>query len=912
MNEARGVVKNLKTKDVWYASKNQDGANPIALGEFENELFINSGDEQILRANVKIPQKEQLDGLQYIFMRINEGQQILETNYTDNQTPITKQWFHFYQEKPVTIKGTNVCLASINAPSMGRPNDILAVSYMLKNDGNKKIDREISQEIYISPKNVLDNSAVKCRIVSQQGSSIDLGAEDETMITLNVEVPDGRKGGAHYLYIVLDKNNELQETYTKDNVAVLPFYVKGNLPLIVLTDVQIPDTIMSSNDVSIRWKTTNIGEWQSSSLKVGVFRSEDGEWDRNDEKLATITIPHLAQGASVSNSATINIPDKYHGKWNIFIKADYDNKVVQLEKGAGVAVKPVTVALSPLPDLVTTSLVVDGTAWSGQKITLTTRYKNQGKHATRQSRWSEDYYLAQSNILNPHTAIKIGSRVHVGALNSGEEYKSVLSLTLPPNAEGNYMVFAVIDGGDAVYESDENNNLRSIPLFINGKNVSATDLKVTNISSPSEINAGEMFTLKYDILNQGEYQAKGLCREVLYLSKDNILDLDDPIVGTVSGDISIMPGGSCTRSATGRITNVPEGLYYLIVKTNSTRSIAELNDDNNATLSASQVNIAFPSIALDETISFNTSGYYKLTVPEGFENKTIGFYLNQSKENAGALYVSYESVPTTATYEESSTRPSVEQQEVVMSNVRKGNYYILAQDNSSVINRDNLAFSLDGQESIKEVPFTLSAKELQFGASSLSIHEGGNGGWISTHIKGAFLDSIMDFRLVNKESTIPVEILHFKNSTSSIATFNLNNAAVGQYDVVSELPNGTTSVLPGAFTVIPSTSVNVEVKLEAPTSFRPYTYTPMTLYYFNNGNNDVELYEFMITLQYGYIAATMDELDRNKQKVLHVRPDYERNSRGYISLPPGERIAFTFFIYNGENEVNDMIVYVVK
>ena len=86
----------------------------------------------------------------------------------------------------------------------------------------------------------------------------------------------------------------------------------------------------------------------------------------------------------------------------------------------------------------------------------------------------------------------------------------------------------------------------------------------------------------------------------------------------------------------------------------------------------------------------------------------------------------------------------------------------------------------------------------------------------------------------------------------------------------------------------------------------------MTLYYFNNGTNDVELYEFLITLEYGYIAATMDELDRNKQKVLHVRPDYERNSRGYISLPPGERIAFTFFIYNGANEVNDMIVYVVK
>lgn len=911
-NNGRGIVKNLKTKDIWYASKNQDGANPITLGSFENELFINPGEEQILRANVSIPQNASLDGVQYIFMKINTEHNIEETNYTNNQTAISKAWFHYYQEKPAIIKGTNICLANINVPSQACPTEQVVISYYLKNEGNKKVDKEISQNVYLSSNWQFDKSAVKCRVISQQGSSFNLGAEDETLITLNVEIPQNLMGGTKYLYIVLDEDNVLQESYTKDNIERLNFYLKGNLPVVELSEIQLPDSMMTSTDVTVSWKTSNIGEWNTNNLKVDVYRSNDGKWDSQDEKLATITIPLLEKGTTTNNSTTINIPDKNHGKCNIFIKANCDNNVVQSEKGTDVIFKPTTVVLSPIPDLIITSLSADGVAWSGQKITLTTKYKNQGVNATRQSRWSEDYYLAQSNILNTSSAIKIGSRVHIGALKPGEEYNSTLSLTLPPNIEGNYMIFAIADGGNAVYESDENNNQRSIPIFINGKNNSATDLTISNISAPSQINAGEMFTLKYQINNQGEFKANGMCRDVIYLSTDNMLDLDDPIVGTVSGDINIMPGGNELRSATGRISNMPEGRYYLIIKTNSTRSLAEFDGENNTAILASQVDIKFPNISLDGTTTFKTSGYYKLTIADGFENKTIGFYLNQDKGNTGGLYVSYESVPTTATYDECSTRPNVEQQEVVIPNVKKGNYYILAQDNSVVINRDNRAFTLDKEEEAKQVPLTLSTKELHFGASSLSISKGGNGGWISTNIKGAFLDSIMDFRLENKESVIPVEILHFKNSTSSVATFNLNNADVGQYDVISELPNGTKATLSKGFSVIPSTAVNIEVKLDAPTSFRPRTYTPMTLYYFNNGTNDVELYELMITIEYGYIAATMDELDRNKQKVLHVRPDFERNSRGYISLPPGERIAYTFFVYNGENEVNDLIVYVVK
>lgn len=911
-NNGRGVVKNLKTTDIFYASKNQDGADPVKLGTLENELFINPGEEQILRANITIPQDARLDGVQYIFLRTNTERDILETDYSNNQSAISKTWFQYYQEKPAVIRGTNIGTANIQTPSNARPGESITISYSLTNDGNKKVDSEISQEVYVSNKPDFDGTAVACKITSQQGSSVNLGAEDATKITLSVEIPDNIVGGSKYMHLVLDRQNTLQEAYTKDNFTRWPFEITGNLPQIEVSKLNLPDSIMSSTDVNVSWTVTNTGEWNAGTFKVGVYRSSGGEWNRNDERIASISIPQLAKGASLNQSTKINIPDKYNGKWNIIVKADWEERLVQLDKDNDFASKPVMVQLSPVPDLCVTSLTADETAWSGQKITLKSTFANKGAHKTRQTRWAEDYYLAQSNILNTRTATKIGSRVHNGALEAGAEYKSSISVTIPPNLEGNYMIFAVIDGGDAIYESDENNNHRSIPIFINGKNVCATDLTISNIAAPSHINAGEEFGLSYKITNQGEFQAKGMCREVIYLSSDNLLDADDVMVGTVSGDIDVMPGGTLTRTATGRITNMPEGDYYLIIKTNSTRAIAETDDDNNTAVLASKVKIVFPSISLNGSTSFKTSGYYKLAIPAGFENKTIGFYLNQDKEDNGGLYVSYEKVPTTASYDECSTRPRVEQQEVIISNVKQGNYYILAQDNASVISRDNYAFSLSGSDKIKQVPLTLSTKELQFGATSLSINQGGNGGWLSTNIKGAMLDSIMDFRLVGKGGNIPVEVLHYKNSTSAMATFNLNNVELGQYDVVSELPDGTKATMPNAFSVVPATSVNVEVKLDGPSAFRLNSYAPMSLAYFNNGTNDVELYELMLTIDDGYIADTYENLDKNQQKVLHFRPDYERNSRGFISLPPGERCVLTFFIKTGGNMENNVSVFVVK
>ena len=902
-NTGKSTIKNLKVNDAFYMSKNQDGSDAVALGSAENEIYLTPGGAQTLRANIAIANDSTFDGVFYLFARTNVGSGIEESNHSNNRSSIVRKPFSYKKVVAPIKKYTSLSIESVSCPSSGKPGETVTLSYYLRNSGNKKIDFEVSQDIILE----YNKNTIPCKIISQTGSSVNLGAEDAVKIELRFQIPNDIYGGEKTLHLYVDRNNVLNEKDVKDKKYSKYFKINGNLPKIKFGEVVMPDTAMTSKDIPVKLRVYNTGEWAASNVQIGIYKSSNGTlWNH----MKTVSVPSLKPGEYADVSSTIMFPDNSSGRWNIALRdissfAQMDNKKDSLTR-------PLHVELSPLPDLYVKSMNISDVAWSGQSITVQCVYANKGEHRTRQTRWTETYYLSQSNTLNVYSAKQIGSCVHNGALDVGEEYSSRVTLNIPKDVEGNYVVFAVIDATDVLYESEENNNRRSFPVYVNGYAKSASDLVVSKVTAPASINAGEYFKLAYSIDNIGEYTAKGSCKDVIYLSKDNVWDYDDILVGTVSGSVDIAPGNSCAREVEGRIVNVPEGNYYVIVKTNSTRAIAEVNMQNNAVPQNGIVHLGFKNLEIGSSDEFMTEGIYKLSIPDGYENKTIGIYLDYVDDIPAGLYVSYENVPSTAIYDVASFDNTGKQQEVIISDVKKGNYYILAQNNAAAIKNDNYAFKTSGDTGSKEYPFTIRAKELHFGASTLSISTAGNGGWVSTDIKGAFLDSIMDFRLVSEKDVIPVEALHYNSSTSTHAVFNLNNAEVGIYDVVSELPDGTTATLPNGFTVVPASSVNIEIKVDGPSSFRLNSYAPMSMAYFNNGNNDVEFYEIMLTIDDGYIAETYDGLNKNRQKVLHFRPDYKRNSRGFISLPPGERCVLNFFIKTGNRMENNVSVYVVK
>lgn len=911
-NTGNGDIQNATLKDAFYASVNQDGADAFAVAEVTNTVTIAAGQAKTLRANVSIPKNKSLDGIRYVFMKSNIDSHIKEVSALNNRSEIRKMTFKYLAE-PVApiVKGTNIIVSSIEVPKAIQPGEEFSMSFIVKNQGENTVDKEVSYEVFISSSADSNLSgAMACETQVTQGSVKGLKTGAAVTIGMKAKLPDNTTGGTRYLHIYVDRDNVLGEKSTGDNHSYATVKVDGNQPNLVIEDVACPTSITTSEATKVSFSLKNGGSWKAENSKAGIYLSKNADFDHNDELLATISAKELAPDVAILLEGYISIADKNTGNWYVLIRADIEKKIAESNKDDNVVAIPVQVTAAPLPNLKPTALTTDEVLTTGQKMTIRYTVTNIGAHATRQDKWSDTYYLATSTTLNPQSDIMLGSKTHVGYLEKDQSYSNEVSFTIPSNASGNYMLYAVTDASDAITEGNESDNMMGIPVYVNSQSDRPADLVVTNVSAPARLKAGQNITISYTIGNTGEFTATGELSDAIYLSKDSEWDTDDVMVGNVTGQATIHPGAFVTRNATGRITNMVEGDYYVIIRTNSTRTIAEQNTDNNMTVQKSPSSVEFEEINLDGTASVKTAGYYKLNVSSGTEGQTLGFRLDHPEDAQAGLYVSYEKVPTTAVYDHSSSTFEATQQEVLVSDAQPGNYYILAQDNQAVVNAENYSFYLDGVPEEKATHMTLATATVDFGTTSFSISEGGTGGWISTDVKGALFDSIMDFRLQRDQAVIPAEAVTYNGQTSSRVTFNLNQAETGSYDVLSELPDGTLSTLPDGFRVVPGASVGLGVKLDVPSVVRTGSYAPISISYANGGTTDIAIYELLLVIDEGYLGEDIKDLEYH-QSALHIKPYFGSDSRGYISIPPGTQKTLNFYMYQTAAS-STITIYIVK
>lgn len=897
-NEGNGDIKDQTVKDEFYASVNMDGSNGVLFASVENNVWIAAGAEKTMRANVTVPSDSKLDGVRYVYVKTDVKKNIDELNTDNNTSSVKKHWFR-YQANPVIVdRSANISVSNLKLSENVRPGKESTLTFVVTNTGESDLkDTDVSKEIFVADKYDSPVSSMSvCEVTAVDGSVAELRAGASKTISVKFKTSDNIIGGNKYLHLYLDRANKLAESKTNDNHGYSQFFLNGNLPDLTVSEASLADTIYTSTNVNLTFTVKNQGEWKSNKTSVPVYLSSSSTSLADYITLASLSVPALEQGKSATFNASFSIPDKYFGKWHVQIRPDRDNKNLELDESNNIKSIPVTVMQSPLPDLTVTSISTDETITLDKDVNISYSVLNNGEAATRTSKWSDTFYLSAGTVLNTGNAIKLGSKAHVGTLNPGAAYSSAVSFRIPSEAHGNYMLFVVTDAADAICEANENNSF-SIPVYVNGSSDTPADITVDNVQAPASFKAGESVTIRYNLKNVGDFTASGTLNDVIYLSKDNKFDMDDVMVGTVSGKVTINPGDTYARSATGRITNMPEGDYYVIVKSNSTRTITEKTDENNVAVSSTASRLSFNSIYLDGIATFTNSSYCKLDVPATMAGKTIGFYLEHPVEASAGLYAAYEYVPTTAKSDCQSSTLVETMQELLMPNVKPGTYYILAQDNSTIVNSTSNVFTLDGSvPSVGSTNLTVSARIINFGATTLSISEGGNGGWVTTDINGALFDSIMDFRLKKGNDVIPAEAVTYNGMTKSHVTFNLNDAEAGTYDVISELPDGTVATLPAGFKVIPGTSVSLGVKLDAPSTVAAGSYVPVSVTYANGGTTNCEIYGMFVAITNGYVSKDIKGFEKHNNQ-LQLDLDTESDSRGYISIPPGTQKTINFFMY---------------
>ena len=908
-NIGNADIVNTIVKDGFYASSSASGENAVEIANVTNTVSLVAGGEKLLRANITVPANNVLNGTMYFFVKTNIDGKVAESNTSNNSSTAMQKTFVYVSDGGI-VNGTNLLVASLQVAEQNSPGEEVAISYTITSNGTQTIDKNVKQEVYFSKSANFDTSVRACSIIGTLPDVSGLKSNESVVANVKVVIPSDMIGGQNYLYVVVNQDKAIEEKRMYDNYAKSPIYVNGNLPNLVVTDLNVPATVTTSEKIEITWTLANTGDWDADDVSCTVHLSKDKSLTHDDRQLTNISVGKLAKGGSENKKVTIELDDDFVGNYYLIVEAKMPDNKEEITLDDNTAFSGFNAGQSPLPDLVFSDLSSEGTWRGGQVVTIKGKVKNVGDDATHRDKWTDVFYLSESYTLDINKAIKLGSKSHVGKLEKTEEYVISTSVNIPANIKGYYVLFAVADGTNTMIEKTKDNNQAKVAVYVEDKDNTPSDLVVQKLSAPSRIMAGAPVTIAYTIANQGEYASQGKLRDVLYMSKDNQWDEKDTMVGVVTGDVMIEPGTEITRTVTGRITNMPEGSYYLIVRTNSTHAIAEADYDNNLLVQRTASNIEFANLSLGGSAIVNTSGLFKLSLHSGLNGKTIGLYLSTPENVSAGIYESFESVPSTARHERSASDIEATEQQVLIPDVQEGTYYILAQDNAAV-SRSLNEFVIDGEQEATETVMTLSAREVQFGATTLSITEGGTNGWITTEIRGALLDSIMDFRLARESEMIPAESITFYDQTSSKTTFNLNDAQTGSYDVVSELPNGTQAFLPNGFKVIPGVNVNLGVKIDAPHWVHMDSPVPVTIAYANGGNTDIVIRGLLFSCDGGDVGMTIEDLQKHEH-TLSFKPKGMSDNRGFITIPPGTQETIRCYFKQYEIGVCYMKVYVIK
>lgn len=902
-------IQNATVTDGFYAGSSANDANAISIGTVTNTVSIVAGGEKVLRTNLTIPKNSSLNGTRQFFVKTNIDNKVKEASAANNASAaVTKQFVYAESSVEEIVSGTNLIVTALQVASSVNPGESIPISYTVKNNGTLGISKEVKQEIFISKSNNFDTSAKALTVTGSLPSLAGLQPNAAVMANVSVTIPANIKGGQNYVYVIINKDNTIAEVNSDDNLDKSPVYINENLPNFTVSNMVVPATMMTSKKTEISWTLKNTGTWDASDINCTVYLSSDATFSNEDKQMAVVRSGKLAKNSSVNMKADIEIADDVVGTRYLIVKANTSN-IEELTTEDNTLSQSFTAVLSPLPDLTISDLSTEGSLKAGQSVTMKAKVSNVGDDETHSDKWNDVFYLSEEYTLDVNKAIKLGSRNHVGKIAKDGSYQISTDLIVPESAKGYYVLFASTDETSALKEKSKENNQTFMTVYVEDPNDTPADLVVTNVSAPSRIMAGEAINISYNIANQGEYVAKGKLRDVIYMSKDSKWDESDTMVGVVTGDVDIDAGTEITRSVTGRISNVKEGNYYLIIRTNSTHAIVETDYDNNQAIGRSSSTLAFHTLNIDGSTTVRTSGLFKLPMHSGLVGKTVGLYLSTPENTSAGLYSAFERVPSTAKYDRSATNLELTEQEVLIPNVQEGNYYILAQDNAA-ISRSLNEFVIKGEQDLPETVMTLSAREVQFGATTLSIKEGGTDGWISMDIRGALLDSIMDFRLSSEDHIIPAESITFYDQTSTKASFNLHDAKVGSYDVISELPNGTLATMPDGFKVVPGTNVALGVKLEAPRVVHYGSYAPLSIAYANGGNTDIAIYELLLVIDHGYLATTMEGLKEGKSE-LHIKIDGGLDNRGMVIIPPGKQGVITCYMEQRAG-TSHLKLYIVK
>lgn len=749
-------------------------------------------------------------GIKYFYVQTNYDSSFRETTYANNTSAAASSTFS-------TAVANDLVMLNIAVADTVYAVFNTAIRYAVANNGGGTASGTWKDSLFISCNPVYNNATAYFLAERTQSRTLPTNANYTDSFNLNIPLtfdinncfPSTGSNTAYFFIKTNADNRVFEGANTGNNLAGSGSRIIVN-PLVdhVVTTVSGQGTASVARPYAIGWTVKNSGQnpgvssyslWNDAIYfsADSVFNSKAVEAERFFENQT------LNTGQVYNRSKTVIVPNLLAGNYYVFAVSNAFNQIraervltnnANLVRNADGSAKKISVVKPQLPDLADTLLTAAPTVAVGQPLTIIHRVKNGGAGATYPEKWSNEVWLSTDFVAGNAGDIKIAAKNYRLLLQPGGELTDTIMAQIDmATVPGNYILIMAADAGGNIIETADSNNFAFSYLTVYRPNPS--DLLVQSISKPDTVLLGyTMDGVKWVIRNHSPNNADGSSTDGLYLTKKNVLDSTAILLGVVNKQLSIPALGRDTVTHQPLVNGVPEGAYNLLVRTDLLNNIVETDKTNNTGIAAGTVYVKVKELLLEATEN-NTlhtiSRQYKLVIPDSLKGATILVSLRtaDSLTVRNEMFVGYGYVPTPANFDYRFQTANYGNQQIVMTSVIGGVYYLTVRTVSPNPPVQNI---------------TLKATRLPFAILTVSSSSGGNIGNVTVKLNGSLFAEGMTAKLTRGSTTIPASAIYFTNSTQVFATFNLKGAPLGVYTVTLTKPDTKTATLPNGFTVVPA------------------------------------------------------------------------------------------------------------
>lgn len=799
------------------------------------------------------------------------------------------------------------------------------VIYTGRNGGPGATSGNWQDRIYLSASptyNPLASTLVASRNVARV-----LSAGEAYRENVSMNVPGSLAEGVYYACVVSDAQNNIYESEEADNALCGgPFLVQQpevNVDVdLALENIIAPSNLEPGQIAFLSWRTRNLGSTATAATgwEDRLYLSSDQAPNPSQDQLIA-TWPRfgaLGAGAYYSRNQSFTIPAGQEGAFYLILVTDAGAQAQDGNRSNNEAVlslnsgnDPVVVVVGPRPDLVVSlSDELPDVAVAGQPLKVPYTVTNNGPGTVPAQGRSNAVVLALNEQLD-NTPVLLGQQLDANPLNVGGPYKDTLAVTVPGSAEGNYFLGIFADAGNNLQEANESNNKDAAYLLV--FRPPPCDLQVRQVSTVPAAASGSLVDISWQVANTGQNPAQGYMEQGLYLSFDTAWDASDVFLGAWQGTFELGVNGTLTHRLEACITGVPEGDYYVVVRTDLLNNIIETDDGNNTGSSIVALSVTIPELEIDipesTVLSLEKEVYYRLEVDDALAGETIKVSLSSEDDTAiNELYVRYSNIPNRTVFDYGYEAPFEADQSIILPDVTEGTYYIMAYN----------VFGEPAQQ------VELLAEIIPFELTRITANVGGNTGNVTVEVRGTRFAPGMQLRLEgvfpNPIEAINVEVA---SPVRAFATFALLGAPLGVYDVAAVSAGGDAeSTLVRGFTVatgtLPGASLSLSCSADGntspfislgeddlgagdplelekihPATARPNRLVTITLRYVNNGNIDVGAPQLMIS-SLGGAPLSADPSDF-EEELLEIDVEFQEDDGPPDILRPGGVATYTLY-----------------